>query len=230
MGTPQNPLSSEQEVTLGRLLVCRAGSGQELRAPGPGWGCLARAQLRSLGGEGQWGCPRRGWAGQGSVGRPRTPCRSRAGPDSWRSSRGAWGAWLRAPWCEYREPGAQRRVETSGLSGCCCWPARGWLGLGACLITTRGPPAPPGAPPQPHHHRRPGDEPDGLEGARGSREMRLSAVGGWPWRLLTGNSSAWSKAHDSGRILLFTSFIPRTLSKETWHRPDCLQHAHPWAW
>ena len=38
VGTPQNPLSSEQEVTLGRLLVYRAGSGQELRAPEPGWG------------------------------------------------------------------------------------------------------------------------------------------------------------------------------------------------
>ena len=34
------------------------------------------------------------------------------GPDSWRSFRGAWGAWLRAPWCEYREPGARRRAET----------------------------------------------------------------------------------------------------------------------
>ena len=34
------------------------------------------------------------------------------GPDSWRSFRGAWGAWLRAPWCEYRDPGARRRAET----------------------------------------------------------------------------------------------------------------------
>lgn len=92
--------------------------------------------------------------------------------------------------------------DASGLSGCCCWPARGWLGPGACLIAPRGAPAPAGAPPQPHHHRHPGDEPGGLEGARGSREMRLSAVGRWPWWLLTGNSSAWSKAHDSGAEFL----------------------------
>lgn len=38
VGTPQNPLSSEQEVALGKLLVCRAGSGQELWAPERGWG------------------------------------------------------------------------------------------------------------------------------------------------------------------------------------------------
>lgn len=31
-----------------------------------------------------------------------------------------------------------------------------------------------------------------------------------------------------GQSPLSASFIPRTLSKETWHWPDCLQLAHPW--
>lgn len=38
VGTPQNPLSSEQEVALGKLLVCRAGSGQGVVGTRAGWG------------------------------------------------------------------------------------------------------------------------------------------------------------------------------------------------
>lgn len=121
------------------------------------------------------------------------------GPDSWRSSCGNWGYLAQGALVSVsaKNQSPAQGYLVSGISGCCRWPARGQLGSGARLIAPRGPPAPAGAPPQPHHHR-PGNEPGGLEGVRGSREMRLSAVGRWPWWLLTGNGSAWSKAHVSG--------------------------------
>lgn len=125
VGTPQKPLSSEQEVAPGRLFVCRAGSGQELWAPGRGWGAqpepsfIAWGVEGALGGGGQWGCPRCGWASQGATGRPRTPCGGRAGPGA---------AWLRAPWCQQRTRSPVQGGDASGLSGRCRWPARGWPG------------------------------------------------------------------------------------------------------
>ena len=114
-----------------------------------------------------------------------------------------------------REPGAQRGVEMPRgyLATAAGRRVGGWPR--AHLIAPWGPPAPAGAPPQPHHHRHPGDELWGPGGARGSRETQFSAVCRWPWRLLTGNGSAWSKAHVSGAefLCLLPSFHGPCLRK-----------------
>lgn len=177
-----------------------------------GVGGPARAQLHSLGGGGRLG----GWraVGVSSLWLGQSGSHGEA-KDTLRRQSGAWGRLAQGALVSAENPEPSAGWRRLGV----IWPlplASAWVaGPRARLIAPRGPPTPAESPPQPHHHRRPGDELWGPGGASGSRETRFSAVGRWPWRLLMGNGSAWSKAYVSGAefLCLLPSFHGPCLRK-----------------
>ena len=74
-GTPQNPLSGEQEAAPGLVLARRAGSGQELlwappQGAQPEHSFIAwRGAGQEGSGGGSPGCPGCGWVGRGATGK-----------------------------------------------------------------------------------------------------------------------------------------------------------------
>lgn len=206
-GTPQNPLSGEQEAAPGLVLARRAGSGQELLWA-PQQGAQPRSTAHSL--EGCRAGRQRGASAPGVLaaagwdrepqGRLRKPCGSRAGPES------HWGPLAQGtPGVRgSREPRAtvQGEKPQGYLAAAAGRPSEGGqAGLSTGLIAPLGPPAP-------RHHVALAMSREAW-GGRVRQETQLLAAGRRPCWLLKGSGSAWDKAHVSGakRLGSFVHFL-----------------------